>query len=111
MNSKSFAEIYRLSFTFLGHYITAFTPQIDCSEVALQFEENTVPVFLCGVNTNIVSAESESTSSCRAESQLYIDYNILARMGNGGIIAAIFLGVENSPTKTLHIPTVRREAI
>jgi hypothetical protein len=60
---KPSKEINRLGFTFIEIYVPALSPRIHCSEAALQFAENTTFVFLCLVNTGIVSGETKR--SCR----------------------------------------------
>jgi hypothetical protein len=67
-------EINCLSFTFIDVYVPTLSPRIHCSEADLQFAENTTFVFLCRVNTGIVSGESRR--SCRYHGDIIYVYAV-----------------------------------
>jgi hypothetical protein len=110
----SSGETDRLRFPFIDLYVSALTPRIHCSESALQFAENMTFEFLSRVNKCIVREQSKMSSRCRGAAcrPMFSLYNIGARTEPWSTPAAIFLGVENSPsTETLQFLSVRKEAI
>jgi hypothetical protein len=110
---KSFGEIDRLSFLFIDVHVPELTPRIHYSEASLQFAETTTFVCLCRVNTGIVREQTKTSFEAPWGHHLYIDSTIFGQGRNHwGTPAAIFLGVENSPsTKTLNFLSVRKEAV